>query len=78
MNTTSACEVNADTILEDYRTAYLAEHGKEPVMATDGEFVRVDGIDYRIAELPPMTEVLRQRLQSPAAKQIEKGHVSLS
>lgn len=75
MNRTSACEVNAEAILEDYRAAYLAEHGKEPVMATDGEFVRIDGIDYRVSDLPQMTEVLRQRAKTDDAEMIHDAHV---
>jgi hypothetical protein len=75
MNTSSTCEVNAEAILEDYREAYFADHGKEPVMVTDGEWVRLDGNDYRITDLPPMTEALRQRAKSTEAKQTEDAHV---
>ena len=78
MNKKSKCNVNADAILKDYRAAYLAEHGKEPVMATDEESVRLDGIDYRMSDLPSMTEVLRKRAKSPEAKLAEDSHVFLN
>ena len=67
--------MNAEAILEDYVEAYWAEHGKKPVMVTDGEWVKLDGNDYRISDLPEMTQVLRQRRSSAEADVIPEPHV---
>lgn len=68
-------QASVEAILEDYTEAYWAEHGKKPDIVTNGEWVRLDGNDYRISDLPEMTKVLRQRRATPEEDVIPEPHV---
>lgn len=75
MNNTPTPETTTEAILEGYIEAYWAEHGKRPDLVTDGEWVKLDGNNYRIADLPEMTRVLRERRATPEADVIPEPHV---
>lgn len=77
MNTTATSEATVEAILDDYVEAYWAEHGRRPDLVTDGEWVKLDGNDYRISDLPEMTQVLRRRRSSAEEDVIPEPHVFL-
>ena len=71
----------ASVIIEEYVAAYEAEHGKKPTVNKSRAWANINGNNYRIRDLPVMTETLKARTAmkafsaTPEGKQKCKEHV---